>query len=99
MSTDEFGERTEQPTERRRTQARGRGNVARSVDLTAAGLLLGAAVAFYMLAIPLCRTLADMTRGMIRGAGTSASGRPTSSTSSAARCNCWHPRCSPCCWR
>jgi len=46
MSTDEFGERTEQPTDRRRTQARERGNVARSVDLTAAGLLLGAATVF-----------------------------------------------------
>ena len=61
MATDESGEKTEQPTERRRTQARERGNVARSVDLTAAGLMLGAAVVFYVLAVPLCRTFAILT--------------------------------------
>jgi flagellar biosynthetic protein FlhB len=69
MSTDEFGERTEQPTDRRRTQARERGNVARSVDLTAAGLLLGAATVFYLLAVPLCRALAELTAGMLHAAG------------------------------
>ena len=41
MATDEAGEKTEQPTERRRARAREQGNVAKSVDLTAAGLLLG----------------------------------------------------------
>jgi flagellar biosynthesis protein FlhB len=61
MATDEAGEKTEQPTERRRTQARERGSVARSVDLTAAGLMLGAAVAFYALAVPLCKTFANLT--------------------------------------
>ncbi|HID23634.1 MAG TPA: hypothetical protein EYP14_14725, partial [Planctomycetaceae bacterium] len=35
MPADEFGERTEQPTPRRREEARERGNVARSADLTA----------------------------------------------------------------
>jgi flagellar biosynthesis protein FlhB len=77
MSTDEFGEKTELPTERRRTQARERGNVARSVDLTAAGLLLGAAVVFYVLAIPMCRTLADLTAGSLR---TASHGPMTAST-------------------
>jgi flagellar biosynthetic protein FlhB len=61
MATDDAGEKTEQPSERRRTQARERGSVAKSVDLTAAGLMLGAATAFYVLAIPLCRTLATLT--------------------------------------
>jgi flagellar biosynthetic protein FlhB len=69
MSTDEFGERTEQPTERRRTQSRERGNVARSVDLTAAGLMLSAAALFYLLAIPVCRTLAELTATLLRSAG------------------------------
>jgi flagellar biosynthesis protein FlhB len=69
MSTDEFGERTEQPTERRRSQAREGGNVARSVDLTAAGLMLGAAAVFYMLAVPMCRTLAQLMAGSLRSAG------------------------------
>jgi flagellar biosynthesis protein FlhB len=68
MSTDEFGERTEQPTQRRRTQARDRGNVARSVDLTAAGLMLGAAIVFYVLAVPLCQTLAHLTAALLRSA-------------------------------
>ncbi len=69
MSTDDTGEKTEQPTERRRNQARERGNVARSVDLTAAGLMLGAAAVFYVLAIPLCRTLAELTAELLRTAG------------------------------
>ncbi len=68
MATDDFGEKTEQPTDRRRTQARERGNVPRSVDLTAAGLMLGAAAVFYVLAIPLCRTLAELTAGSLRNA-------------------------------
>lgn len=71
MSTDEFGEKTELPTERRRTQARERGNVARSVDLTAAGLMLGAAAVFYALAVPLCRSLSGLTAGFLRSAGRS----------------------------
>ncbi len=68
MATDDSGEKTELPTERRRNQARERGNVARSVDLTAAGLMLGAAAVFYVLAIPLCRTLAELTADSLRGA-------------------------------
>jgi flagellar biosynthesis protein FlhB len=69
MATDESGEKTEQPTERRRTQAREQGNVARSVDLTAAGLMLGAAVVFYVLAVPLCRTFAILTVDALQHAG------------------------------
>lgn len=47
MSTAEYGEKTEQPTERRRMQARQQGNIARSSDVTAAGGLLAAATALY----------------------------------------------------
>jgi len=47
MATDDYGEKTEQPTERRRTQAREQGNIARSTDVTAAGVLLAAAGALY----------------------------------------------------
>jgi flagellar biosynthesis protein FlhB len=71
MSTDEYGEKTEQPTERRRTEARERGNVARSVDLTAAGLMLGAATVFYALAVPLYHTLAELMAALLRAAGRS----------------------------
>src|SRR5438105_1817348 len=38
------GDKTEAPTQRRREEAREEGNVARSADLTAAALLLGALV-------------------------------------------------------
>jgi flagellar biosynthetic protein FlhB len=69
MATDDAGEKTELPSERRRTQARDRGNVAKSVDLTAAGLMLGAAVAFYALAVPLCRTFATLTVDSLQHAG------------------------------
>src|SRR5688572_33408616 len=38
---DEYGDKTEAPTPRRRTEAREQGNIARSPDLTAAVLLIG----------------------------------------------------------
>jgi flagellar biosynthesis protein FlhB len=41
---EEFGEKTEAPTPRRRTEAREQGNIPRSADLTAALLLLAALV-------------------------------------------------------
>jgi flagellar biosynthesis protein FlhB len=69
MATDDSGEKTEQPTERRRARAREQGNVAKSVDLTAAGLLLGAAAVFYTLAVPLCGSLAEMMADTLRTAG------------------------------
>jgi flagellar biosynthetic protein FlhB len=47
MASDEFGEKTEQPTERRRMQAREQGNIARSTDVTATAVLLAAAGALY----------------------------------------------------
>jgi len=53
MATDEHGDKTEQPTERRRTQAREQGNIARSTDVTAAGLLMAAAGALHF-AGPMC---------------------------------------------
>src|SRR5206468_11383286 len=41
---EDLGDKTEAPTQRRREEAREEGNVARSADLTAAALLLGALV-------------------------------------------------------
>src|ERR1051326_2775810 len=38
---EEFGDKTEAPTPRRREEAREQGQIARSADLTAAALLLG----------------------------------------------------------
>jgi flagellar biosynthetic protein FlhB len=60
MSSDEFGDRTEQPTERRRTQAREEGHVARSADLTAALLMLTATGALRFLGGNLVDTLARL---------------------------------------
>ena len=60
MASDEFGERTEQPTERRRTQAREQGNIARSTDLTAALLMLTATGTLQFLGGNLFDTLAKM---------------------------------------
>jgi len=39
---EDFGDKTEAPTPRRRQEAREQGNIARSQDLTAAALILGA---------------------------------------------------------
>ncbi len=44
MPPENFEEKTEAPTPRRRQEARQRGQVARSTDLTAAGALLGAMI-------------------------------------------------------
>lgn len=45
MADNENGDKTELPTDKRRQEAREQGNVARSADLTAAALLLAAALA------------------------------------------------------
>lgn len=47
MASDENGEKSELPTERRREKAREQGNIARSTDLAAAAVLLGATSALY----------------------------------------------------
>ncbi len=59
MASDEFGDKTEQPTDRRRTQAREQGNVARSTDLTAALLMLTATGAMQFFGLELYETLAQ----------------------------------------
>ncbi len=62
MSTDDFGERTQKPTERRRREARARGEVARSADLVSSSVLLGAAAALWYIAPGLGRTLGVIMR-------------------------------------
>src|SRR5438093_12340251 len=52
-----YEERTEAPTPRRRTEARERGQVARSGDLTSAAVLLGAMIALRLFGAPLLATL------------------------------------------
>ena len=62
MSTDDFGERTQRPTERRRREARARGDVARSADLVTALVLLSAAATLWWLGPALGTELAGMMR-------------------------------------
>jgi flagellar biosynthesis protein FlhB len=64
-SDEESGEKSEQPSERRREQAREQGNFARSVDVNAAAVLMGAAMALWMLG-PFCgaRLLEMMRSGL-----------------------------------
>jgi flagellar biosynthetic protein FlhB len=59
--SEENEDRTEDPTEHRRAEAREKGNVAKSGDLTAAALMLAAAAAVLTLAPPLSRELAGHT--------------------------------------
>ncbi|MBA3313074.1 MAG: flagellar biosynthesis protein FlhB [Planctomycetota bacterium] len=58
---EENDDRTEDPTERRRAEAREQGNVAKSSDLTAAALMLAAAAAVLALAPPMSQQLAELT--------------------------------------
>jgi flagellar biosynthetic protein FlhB len=58
--SDDFDERTEAPTERRRVEARQHGSVARSADLTAAGLMLGAACVLALFGMSLAEGMAEL---------------------------------------
>lgn len=62
---DESGDRTERPTERRRREARARGDVARSSDLVVAIVLLAAGIAFGWLAPRLNAEFAGMLRSSL----------------------------------
>ena len=66
---DEFGERTEQPTDRRRSDARQKGNVARSIDLNSAGLMLATALALWLFGDSLARSLGEMLATGLREPG------------------------------
>lgn len=53
MAENDSGEKTEQPTDRRRNEAREKGNIAKSTDLNAAGMMLAAAGVLYFFAVSL----------------------------------------------
>jgi flagellar biosynthetic protein FlhB len=67
MASDDFGDKTEEPTDRRRQEAREKGNVARSNDLNAASLMLGAALAMLLFGMPVTKSLAAFTRRYLGG--------------------------------
>jgi len=56
------GDKTEQPTERRREEVRERGNVARSVDLSVAASVLAAAAVLYFFGGDLALVLVDILK-------------------------------------
>ncbi|MDP1796305.1 MAG: flagellar biosynthesis protein FlhB [Planctomycetaceae bacterium] len=60
------GEKTEQPTDRRRTQARRQGNIARSVDMTAATVLLAAAGGLYFIGPTCGEAFVQLLRGTLQ---------------------------------
>lgn len=68
MATDEFGEKTEQPTDHRRTEARRKGNVARSQDLSSAGLMLAVAIALALFGLPLLQSMGNLIEKSIKSA-------------------------------
>src|SRR5690348_15271764 len=61
----DLGERTEQPTSRRRSQARSRGQVAKSADLTAVVELSGAAILLIVLTPWMFGRLVAITRAVL----------------------------------
>ena len=60
--SDDFGDRTQQPTERRRREARARGEVARSAELVAASVLLMTTAALWWLGPQVADALARAMR-------------------------------------
>ena len=60
MAENDSGEKTEQPTDRRRNEAREKGNIAKSTDLNAAGMMLAAAGALYFFAISLSSDMKNL---------------------------------------
>lgn len=64
MAADDAGEKTEQPTPRRRTEAREEGQVARSQDLTAAISLLAGLVLLRIIGPGMMEAMYAMTRAL-----------------------------------
>lgn len=76
----DYDEKTEAPTSKRRQQAREDGNVARSPDLSGAGLLAGVLVMLYIVGNTMFHSLRLMMQSMLGG---TALGDPVSNDSSA----------------
>lgn len=66
MATDDLGDKTEDPTEHRRSEARRKGNVARSQDLSAAGMMLAAALALSTFGLSLFHAMGRLIEGSLR---------------------------------
>lgn len=60
MAENDSGEKTELPTDHRRNEAREKGNIAKSTDLNAAGMMLAAAAVLYFFAISMNSNMKDL---------------------------------------
>lgn len=80
MAEESFQERTEQATPRRRLKARERGQVARSADLTAAGIICLGFTALFMVGPQLVGRLRDALQYTMANAPTIALSDPTFQT-------------------
>lgn len=74
MPQDEAGDKTEQPTPRRREEAREEGQIARSTDLTAAVSLLAGILLLKFLGPRMMETLLEVTRALGNPPAVTASG-------------------------
>ena len=68
---DTSQDRTEEPTENRRQEARKRGQVPKSSDLTASGLMLAAATSIMMFGFEITQALCEITAGSLSSASPS----------------------------
>jgi flagellar biosynthetic protein FlhB len=82
---DDTGERTEQPTSLRLREARQRGRVARSAELTSAAAALGGLIALVLLARPLLDEMTAMVRTLLDGRSAGLGARPDELAGIAAR--------------
>ncbi len=62
---DDLGEKTEEPTEKKRQEARNKGQVARSTDLTAAALMLFVMIYLVVFSGNIARQMAGAMRGAL----------------------------------
>ncbi|WP_373499191.1 flagellar biosynthesis protein FlhB [Desulfococcus sp.] len=69
MSAQNEQERTEKPTLKRRTEARRKGNVAHSAEISSAVVLLFSLLVFYFAGPWMCRHLTAFMREMLQGMG------------------------------
>lgn len=60
MAENDTGEKTEEPTDRRRNEAREKGNIAKSTDLNAAGMMLATAGVLYFFAVSLSHDMKNL---------------------------------------
>src|SRR4051794_40630650 len=67
MADNDFGDKTEAPTPRRRQEAREQGNIARSPDLTAAALLLAVFVLLNWYGAGVVRAMKTIMEQMLGG--------------------------------